>query len=193
MIKTKQDLQNYLIADAKANYMYGVPFYKYWLRLFAGSESAHVYKYLKCLRYCEYHYNNNTLMHKILYYYYKIKLHRLGFKCNIRIPLNVCGYGTTIYHLAGGGGCFVNAKKLGNFCHLQTGVLIGNSHHSEDNKPTIGNFVEFGPGAKVLGKITIGDNAFILANSVVTKDVPPNAIVGGVPAKIIKYREPIVY
>lgn len=186
MIKTKEDLRFYLQEDAKCNRMDGSVL-KYWVRLFIGSESAHVYKYLKILRYCEYHCNNAGLFHKLMYRYYKVRLHRLGFKYNIRIPENVCGYGLTILHIAGGGGCLVNAKKVGNYCQLQTGVLLGNTNHSEDEKPIIGNNVGFGPGAKVLGKISIGDNCFIAANAVVVKDMPANAIVGGVPAKVLKY------
>jgi serine O-acetyltransferase len=41
-------------------------------------------------------------------------------------------------------------------------------------------------GVKIFGKVTIGDDVVIGANSVVTKDIPDNAIVGGIPAKIIK-------
>ncbi len=59
----------------------------------------------------------------------------------------------------------------------------------EDEKPIIGNNVGFGPGVKVMGGVTIGDNCFIAANAVVVKDMPANAIVGGVPAKIIKMIE----
>lgn len=188
MIKTKEDLKFYLQEDAKANRMRGCSIFKYWVRLFIGSESAHVYKYLKVLRHCEYHHNNmGYVYHKILYGYYKVRLHRLGFKYNIRIPINVCGYGLTIFHLAGGGGCLVNAKKVGNYVKLQTGVLFGNTNHSEAEKPIIGNNVGFGPGAKVLGNVIIGDNCFVAANAVVVKDMPANVVVGGVPAKIIKY------
>lgn len=53
----------------------------------------------------------------------------------------------------------------------------------------IGNDVWIGAGAKILMDVHIGDGAVIGANAVVTKDVPPFAIVGGVPAQIIKYRE----
>lgn len=186
MIKTRKDLIFYLKEDAKANRMDGCSILKYWGRLFVGSESAHVYKYLKVLRYCEYHCNNRGILHNLLYKYYKIRLHRLGLKLNIRIPENVCGYGLTILHIAGCGGCFVNAKKIGNYCKLQTGVLLGNTNNSEEEKPTIGDYVGFGPGAKVLGKVTIGDHCFIAANAVVVKNVPSYAIVGGVPASIIK-------
>lgn len=53
----------------------------------------------------------------------------------------------------------------------------------------IGNDVWIGAGAKILKNVHIGDGAVIGANAVITSDVPPNAIMAGVPAKIIKYRE----
>lgn len=52
----------------------------------------------------------------------------------------------------------------------------------------IGNDVWIGEGAFLVGGITIGDGAVVLAHAVVTKDVPPYAIVGGVPAKVLRYR-----
>ena len=58
MIKTRKDLRFFLQEDAKANRMEGCSLLKYWVRLFIGSEAAHVYKYLKVLRHCEYHCNN---------------------------------------------------------------------------------------------------------------------------------------
>src|SRR5574344_1084823 len=74
------------------------------------------HKYLKVLRHCEYHCNNDGILNNMLYRYYKVRLHRLGFKYNIRIPENICGYGLSILHIAGCGGCLVNAKKVGNYC-----------------------------------------------------------------------------
>jgi acetyltransferase-like isoleucine patch superfamily enzyme len=53
----------------------------------------------------------------------------------------------------------------------------------------IGNNVWVGAKATILKGVTIGDNAIIAANAVVTKDVPANAIVGGIPAKLIRYIE----
>lgn len=53
---------------------------------------------------------------------------------------------------------------------------------------TIGNDVWIGTRAMVKDGVNIGDGAIIAAGAIVTKDVPPYAIVGGVPAKIIKYR-----
>lgn len=60
----------------------------------------------------------------------------------------------------------------------------------EENKIilSIGNDVWIGAHAKIIDGITIGDGAIIAAGAVVTKDVPPYAIVGGVPAKLIRYR-----
>ncbi len=57
-------------------------------------------------------------------------------------------------------------------------------------KVTIGNDVWIGAGAIVLGGVTIGDGAIVAAGAVVTKDIPPYAIVGGVPAKVLRYRFP---
>lgn len=56
------------------------------------------------------------------------------------------------------------------------------------NKVVIGNDVWIGEGAFISRGVTIGDGSIIAARSVVTKDVPPYSIVGGVPAKVIKYR-----
>jgi acetyltransferase-like isoleucine patch superfamily enzyme len=59
----------------------------------------------------------------------------------------------------------------------------------EKNYPVkIGNDCWIGDRVIIIGGVTIGDGAMILAGAVVTKDIPPYAIVGGVPAKILKYR-----
>ncbi len=52
----------------------------------------------------------------------------------------------------------------------------------------IGNDCWLGEGCFIAGGVKVGDGAIVLAHAVVTKDVPPYAIVGGVPARIIKYR-----
>lgn len=60
----------------------------------------------------------------------------------------------------------------------------------ESRRTIIGNDVWIASRVLIMGGLTIGDGAVIAAGAVVTKDVPPYAIVGGVPAKIIKYRFP---
>ena len=66
-------------------------------------------------------------------------------------------------------------------------------HHEPRNQEyeyalpiTIGNNVWIGAGSTILAGVTIGDNAVIAAGAVVTKDVAPNTVVGGVPAQFIK-------
>lgn len=59
---------------------------------------------------------------------------------------------------------------------------------SEPRPIHIGNHVWIGMNATIMKGVTIGDNAIVGAGAIVTKDVPANAIVAGVPAKIIKYR-----
>jgi acetyltransferase-like isoleucine patch superfamily enzyme len=54
----------------------------------------------------------------------------------------------------------------------------------------IGDFVDVGSNAVVIGSITVGDGAIIGAGAVVVKDVPPYAVVVGNPAHIIRYLEP---
>lgn len=188
MIKTKQDLQLYIDEDRKRN---GMPkkWIGYILRLFMGRENAYVFRYLRCLRHLEYHLNNSksSLWHKLWYQYYGIKKSRLGAKYNISIHPNTCGYGLRIMHLSGGGGILLNVESIGNYCGFNAGVLLGNKGGKE-NRPTLGDHVAFGPGAKAFGKITIGNNVFVAPNAVVTKDVPDNCIVGGIPAKIIKFK-----
>ena len=79
---------------------------------------------------------------------------------------------------------YIAAKSIGSDCWINQQVTIGYSFDPEP--PTIGNGVRISAGAKVIGQITVGDNAIIAANAAVVKDVPENAIVGGVPAKVIK-------
>ena len=82
-------------------------------------------------------------------------------------------------------GVILNAAKIGNYCGFNASSLIGNNK-SPENKPVIGDYVHFGPGAKAFGKVSIGNHVFVAPNSVLAShDVPDNCIVGGVPAKIL--------
>ena len=67
-------------------------------------------------------------------------------------------------------------------------VTIGASRGGKRNgTPIIGNNVFVGCGAKIIGDVKIGNNVIIGANAVVTKDVPDNAVVGGIPARVLNY------
>jgi serine O-acetyltransferase len=75
--------------------------------------------------------------------------------------------------------------KIGPNCLIFQQVTLG-SNGSKNNSgvPTLGGHVDVGAGAKILGPITIGDNAVIGANAVVLANVPANAVAIGIPARI---------
>lgn len=84
---------------------------------------------------------------------------------------------------------------IGNDCQIGHNVVFATLNHGlapEDRKTTypapitLGNNVWVGSNATILQGVTIGNNAIVAAGAVVTKDVPPDTIVGGVPAKPIK-------
>lgn len=90
-------------------------------------------------------------------------------------------------------GCIVihGNSVIGDDCLIRHGVTIGNSGRADPfGAPTIGDRVELGAGAKVLGRIRIGNDVIIGANAVVVSDAPDFAVVGGVPAQIIRIRTP---
>jgi serine O-acetyltransferase len=92
------------------------------------------------------------------------------------------GPGLRIYHF----GCIVlnPDTEIGANCTLRHGVTIGNRKDDHD-VPVIGDNVDIGAGAKLLGAIKIGNNVRIGANAVVLTNVPDDAIAVGVPARII--------
>ncbi len=77
---------------------------------------------------------------------------------------------------------------VGENCRIAHGVTIG-GRSDHYGVPAIGNDVLIGAGATILGPITVGDHATVGANAVVIDDVPPHAVVAGVPARIIKYAD----
>jgi serine O-acetyltransferase len=75
--------------------------------------------------------------------------------------------------------------EIGDDCTLYHGVTLGGTTWQKGKRhPTLGNGVVVGAGAKVLGPITVGNNARIGSNAVVVKDVPENATVVGIPGRI---------
>lgn len=77
---------------------------------------------------------------------------------------------------------------LGEFCNISQGVTIGQAGRGGiQYVPLIGDRVYIAPGAKIFGKVTIGNDVAIGANAVVIKDLPDNAVAVGIPARIINY------
>jgi acetyltransferase-like isoleucine patch superfamily enzyme len=76
------------------------------------------------------------------------------------------------------------------FGHISKDVFDwrGDGHPATKGDIVIGNDVWLGSGCTIMSGVTIGDGAVVAANATVVKDVPPYAIVGGNPAKVIKHR-----
>ncbi|WP_236544513.1 serine O-acetyltransferase [Roseovarius atlanticus] len=76
---------------------------------------------------------------------------------------------------------------IGPNCILFQQVTLG-TNRGDKGAPQLGGHVDVGPGAKILGPVTIGDHAVIGANAVVLHDVPAGATAVGVPARILPGR-----
>ena len=105
----------------------------------------------------------------------------------IELPCEVTlGRRFTIDHF---GGIVISGDAVfGDDCRVRNGVTVGLRHTCQRGSPVIGNRVDIGSGAKLLGPIHIGDDVLIGANAVVITDIPPNSIAVGVPARILPRR-----
>ena len=115
--------------------------------------------------------------------FYWLMFHSIEILTGISIDYRaIIGPGLRIYHF---GNIFIHGHAvLGANCTLRQGVTIGAVSDSGP-APTIGENVEFGAYAQVLGGIRIGDDAKIGAMSLVISDVPANFSAVGVPARVI--------
>lgn len=107
---------------------------------------------------------------------------------NSKIPYQAeIGKGTRFGY--GGMGVVIHKKaKIGKNCRIGQQVTIGGGNNKIPGKPVIGDNVRIHHCAIVFGGITIGNNAEIGANAVVNKSVPENAIVAGIPAKVLRIK-----
>lgn len=107
---------------------------------------------------------------------------QLGLGCNVLSQACISndsqiGIAALIYY----NGIVTHDCILGDFVEISPGAtLLG--------RVTIGDFTHIGANATVLGRVKVGENCLVGAGAVVTKDVPDNAVVAGIPAQIIRYR-----
>ena len=122
-----------------------------------------------------------------MYAYHFLKHRRMCLKYGIYIGLNAVGKGFFIVHPG-----FIRINSwvhIGENCTVLPMVLFGRAHPIDGTEIFVGDNCYVGTGATILGPIRIGNNVTIAAGAVVTKDVPDNVVVAGVPAKIIKFKE----
>lgn len=97
----------------------------------------------------------------------------------INMPPEDIGGGFSVQH---GFSTIIAAKKIGKNCRIFQQVTVG---YNGDDQPVIGDQVEIMAGAIVIGDVKIGDRAKIAAGAVVVRDVATDAVVAGVPARMI--------
>ena len=141
-----------------------------------------IWKYVKILRRTEFYYNNGN---RIFYCLFNRKKNILGAKLGFTIWQNTILKGVRIWHY---GSIIINGHaQIGENCQLHGNNCIGNKGVSDDRAPVIGNNVDIGIGASIIGNVYIADNVKIGANSVVTKSCfKKGAILVGCPAREIK-------
>jgi putative colanic acid biosynthesis acetyltransferase WcaB len=89
-----------------------------------------------------------------------------------------------LYH---GQGLVVHERTvIGANCTLRHGTTIGNKSATDSACPVLGDHVDVGAQAIILGPVQIGDGAIVAAGAVVVKDVPPRTTVAGNPARVIR-------
>lgn len=111
----------------------------------------------------------------------RLRLARLGNVYGLSVPPGVFGRGLSIAHI---GNIVVNDKaRVGQNCRLHSGTNIG---EHKGSAPKIEDNVYIGPGAVLFGDIRVGQGCVVGANSVVTMDCPPNVVVAGAPARVVR-------
>lgn len=173
MITDRQTYREYVKEDLKAYGLTHVGFYNYW--------------WMDCLRFQlrlrRIEYLHNTAGYNPLKRLWRFVLevvnHRLATRLGFTIPKNVFGPGLHIVHY---GTIVVHPDaRVGRNCRLHPSTSIGDYN----GVPHLGDNVYIGPGAKIYGPVTLGDNVAVGANAVVNKSFGSNVTLGGVPARIV--------
>lgn len=174
MIQSKADLKEYLAKDKFALHMTR-------RRPKLLGEPDEIWRFQIVLRKHEYYRNcTRNIFMKCFYGYLHLKM---GYKLGFNVPCNTFKGGL---HLLHAGMIGVNNKaRIGEWCDVCPGVIIAQNIES-DSVPVIGDHVWIGSGAKIFGKIVLGDNMMIGANAVVCKSFPQgNVRLAGNPAEIV--------
>ena len=117
-----------------------------------------------------------SLIYKLLYKFSQI-ITGIELPCEVRLGKNF-----VIDHFRGI--VISGYASFGDNCRIRNGVVVGLRRVDEPCVPQIGDNVDIGAGAKVLGNIRIGNNVGIGANAVVLCDVPDDHVAYGVPARV---------
>jgi serine O-acetyltransferase len=177
MIKSRQDYLDYLEADRVA---LGLPqnwgLYLIVKRVFFPH---YIWNFVRLLRLAEYHHNCG---HRLRYVLTQYRLSRLSLKIGVNIEINCFGPGLDIAHT---GGITVSPlARIGRNCKIYPGVTIGTTRTGDVRAPRLGDNIDIGAGAAIIGDIDIADDIAIGANAVVVRSfTEPGVTIAGIPAK----------
>ncbi|WP_200977081.1 serine O-acetyltransferase [Echinicola sp. 20G] len=180
MIENKKELKRILKLERELNHVNNL-----LLQRLTFADSFRIYNFIRNLRYLEYFSDKrSSLTNQFQYLFYLWNHRRLKQKYSFYIHPNTIDEGLHIVHPG-----FIRIAvfaQIGKNCTILPRVLIGKKKPGMENSDVlIGNNCYIGTGSTILGPLTIGNNVTIAAGSIVTKDIPDNATVAGVPAKVI--------
>jgi len=141
----------------------------------------------RLMRYFKYEFKI-PVFKQVIYLFLNVIAQILKFMTCIELyPKTKIGKGLYIPHI---GNIIIHSDSIiGDYCTILQGTTIGNNgKNNESGVPKIGDRVKLCAGSVIIGDIKIGNGVVIGANAVVTKDIPDNAIVAGIPATILNYK-----
>lgn len=177
-------LAEYIAQDARMEY------YPFWskerfLDWLLQTEQYHLRLYMRYLRSEEYY--TFISPNKILKYWYFRKKNKLGAKLGFFIPAGCFGPDLKIAHY---GSIIVNPhSKVGRGCTIHGNCCLGNKAGcpTEDDSPVLGNYINIGQNAQIIGHVHLADYIQIGAGAIVTHSCDEeSAVLVGAPAKMMK-------
>lgn len=187
MIYSKDNLKECLGIEKKKYFIWNKK--DNFVNVLTSDMRLQCWKFIKALRKCEYYKNkkDNSLIHALMYLAWRKRKNLLGLKLNIDIWENSIGPGLQIFHP---GNIVINGNaRIGKNLKLHGSNCIGNDGVSTAC-PVLGDNVELGVGAIIIGGIKICSNVIIGAGAVVVRDIEIPGTYVGVPAKRISEEVP---
>lgn len=173
-ISSLKELKEYLRADLRPK----VPGES--CGLLKGYLRFPTYRLVVWLRVCQYLKRKRNPLYPLAYLFlnhYKVKY---GIDAHVSTPI---GPGLDIVH---GGAVFLSVERIGANCTIYQGVTLGSGLDYTSGYPVMEDNVVLYTGAVISGPVTLHKGCRVGANSVVTRDVPENTLVGGAPARVIR-------
>ena len=181
MIRSKADLNRYMQEDMQFYFQF--PKKERLICVLTQDPLWQIVKYMKRLRKEEYYFNcRKDMIGKLMTLLYFRRKNILGNRIGLKIPRNTFEEGLTVYHH---GVIIINENvKVGKNAVLHGDNCIGNDGTAGGKVPAIGDGLDLGIGAKLIGDITLGNNVTVGANAVVTRSFAnDNITLIGIPAR----------